>query len=171
MYNFYKVDNKLRQSAWSLLQFDFDIKHIYTYNNSFRFIVVIDNAYQVLELDLKDLARPEKVLLDIKQDITFVNGVADVEVLTDDMVVIDNQESLGNIVDYVDNEDGTITAPDLVNIESYTCYLGKIYETIYAPRLPVDTTQRGNLSFNSHMGNIYANTIITGLALKYVKNS
>lgn len=146
LYNFYFVDNTIRQSAWSDLEFSFDVVHIFVSNSVYYFVAKFENNYHVYKWDIKDLIRPDNIYLDNKQEITFVNGVATPPYVSDDFKLYDWTVRPGTELPYTNNGDGTITCPLLLNEPTYTCQWGATFESILVPRLVTEATQMGTVN-------------------------
>lgn len=159
LYNFYNVDGKLQQSAWSELDFGFNIEDMFIQDNLIKMITNYDGAYRALSLDLQDLVRPNIIHLDMLQEVTLINGVADVEYINDDFVVVDNDKNLGNSIEYT-RVDNKITVPSLTGHATYNVVIGTQFSTLLEPRLVVEVSDQG---FIKHTTNIKLNRI--GLVL------
>lgn len=148
LYNYYYVDGVLQQSAWSELHFDFPIEKIYVADNAYKLVVKYDGAYRRLTLDLKDLVRPEYIHLDLLQEVTLINGQVTPDMVDSEFVLIDFQDYKGKSLAYT-LENGEITCPLLSDEPTYTCYLGKPFETLFEPKLVTESTEQGSIKFTN----------------------
>lgn len=148
LYNYYYVDGVLQQSAWSILEFDFPIEKIYVSDNSYKLIVKYEGAYRRLNLDLKDLVRPEYIHLDLLQKVTLVNGRVTPEIVNDEFILIDFEEKKGKSL-FFELDNGEIYCPLLEDKATYECYLGKTFKTTFEPKLVTESTDQGNIKFTN----------------------
>lgn len=146
LYNYYLVNGELRQSAWSIMQFPFDIEYVYVTSNIYNFVVRYDNNYHIVQLNLKDISRPQRLLMDMEQDVTLVNGTAVVP-KTSGLSLYDNQDYPGHEFEYVitpiDNNTMSIFCEAVADEPTFNCKLGKHFTTKYTLRQPVVTTNQG----------------------------
>lgn len=151
LYNFYFVDEELKQSAWSEVEFNFEVINVFVADNAYYLVGINNGTYNVYKFDIKDVARDENIYLDIRQELTFNNGVASVEILDTEFKLYDWQDRPGTELPYVDNGDGTITCSFLEDEVDYKCYIGKTFEIAYTPSLVTEQTATGRIN---HTANI-----------------
>lgn len=146
LYNYYLVNGELRQSAWSILQFPFEIEYVYITSNIYNFVVKYDNNYHIVQLNLKDISRPQRLLMDMEQDVTLINGTAIVP-KSSGLTLYDNQDYPGAELDYVitpiDNDTMSIFCEEVAEEAEFKCKLGKHFTMKYTLRQPVVTTNQG----------------------------
>lgn len=146
LYNYYLVNGELRQSAWSIMQFPFEIEYVYITSNIYNFVIKYDNNYHIVQLNLKDISRPQRLLMDIEQDVTLINGTAIVP-KSSDLSLYDNQDYPGEELEYVitpiDNSTMSIYCEAVAEEDEFICKLGKHFTMKYTLRQPVITTNQG----------------------------
>lgn len=146
LYNFYFIEGALRQSAWSDLEFNFDIVDTFVADSVYYMVGKYNNTLNVYKFDIKDLVRDDNIYLDNKQEVTFINGTAQVDTINQELNLYDWVDRPGTQLPYTDNGDGTITCDALLDKPSYLCQYGVPYEAVYIPRLITENNKDGTIN-------------------------